>query len=120
MEVYASAPPFHRPAPRRVISGLYAAGRTPPHYSGHEGRAPLATYMLVWTILWTWRLTTASQLHEDECERGEGAVLKSCPYCGMIHSAGFICPKKPERVNGRARRITSGRVGPGSASASRS
>ena len=24
-------------------------------------------------------------------------MLKSCPYCGMIHPSGFICPKKPER-----------------------
>ncbi len=70
MEVYASAPPFYRPAPRRVISGLYAAGRTPPHYSGHEGSHPLATYMLSMdNTVDVWRLTTASQLHEDECER---------------------------------------------------
>lgn len=29
-------------------------------------------------------------------------MLKSCPYCGMIHPAGFICPKKPERGKKRS------------------
>lgn len=29
-------------------------------------------------------------------------MLKSCPYCGMIHSAGFICPKKLERGKKRS------------------
>lgn len=28
-------------------------------------------------------------------------MLKSCPYCGLIHPSGFVCPKKP--VQGRKR-----------------
>ena len=29
----------------------------------------------------------------------EGVIgmLRSCPYCGMIHKSGEACPKKPER-----------------------
>lgn len=31
-------------------------------------------------------------------------MLKSCPYCGMIHPAGYVCPKKPVRKSARTSR----------------
>lgn len=31
-------------------------------------------------------------------------MLKSCPYCGMIHPAGYMCPKKPARGRKRTSR----------------
>lgn len=41
-----------------------------PTIRGMRGRTPLATYMLSMdNTVDVWRLTTASQLHEDECER---------------------------------------------------
>lgn len=25
-------------------------------------------------------------------------MLKSCPYCGRIHSKGYVCPNKPKKT----------------------
>ena len=32
-------------------------------------------------------------------------MMKSCPYCGSIHDAAYICPRKPVRVPGKHRSI---------------
>ena len=71
MEVYTSASPFLPPGTEAGnIGPLCRRPSGHPINPGLRGRTHLATYMLSMdNAVDVWRLTTASQLPEDECER---------------------------------------------------